>query len=89
MNKFIWISLSILVIVGITFIIVSFTSKDIETPEYKLLKTIDEVELRLYPKMLVAKTSLSDKSFENQGSNGFRTIANYIFGGNEKNQKML
>ena len=88
MSKFIWISISLLVIVGITFIVVSFTSKDIESPEYKVLKTIDEVELRLYPKMVVAKTSLSDKSFENQGSNGFRTIANYIFGGNEKNQKI-
>ena len=88
MNKLLWISLTIIVLVGITFIVVSFTSKDIETPDYKVLKTIDEVELRLYPKMIVAKTSLSDKSFENQGSNGFRTIANYIFGGNEKNQKI-
>jgi hypothetical protein len=88
MHKFLWISLTIIVLVGITFIVVSFTSKDIETPDYKVLKTIDEVELRLYPKMVVAKTSLSDKSFENQGSNGFRTIANYIFGGNEKNQKI-
>jgi hypothetical protein len=88
MNKFVWISLSVIVLGVIIFSIVSFTSKDIETPDYKVLKTIDEVELRLYPKMIVAKTSLSDKSFENQGSNGFRTIANYIFGGNEKNQKI-
>jgi len=88
MNKFLWISLSLIILVGITFIVVSFTSKEIESPEYKVLKTIDEVELRLYPKMIVAKTSLADKSFENQGSNGFRTIANYIFGGNEKNQKI-
>jgi hypothetical protein len=88
MNKFVWISLSIIVLGVVIFSIVSFTSKDIETPDYKVLKTIDEVELRLYPKMVVAKTSLSDKSFENQGSNGFRTIANYIFGGNEKNQKI-
>jgi hypothetical protein len=88
MNKFVWISLSIIVLGVVIFSIVSFTSKDIETPDYKVLKTIDEVELRLYPKMIVAKTSLSDKSFENQGSNGFRTIANYIFGGTEKNQKI-
>ena len=88
MNKFVWIALSIIVLGVVIFSIVSFTSKDIETPDYKVLKTIDEVELRLYPKMIVAKTSLSDKSFENQGSNGFRTIANYIFGGNEKNQKI-
>ncbi|MEY4573235.1 MAG: hypothetical protein RLZ10_2519 [Bacteroidota bacterium] len=88
MNKFIWVSVSIVVLIGITFIVMSFRSNNIETPDYKLLKTIDEVEIRLYPKMIVAKTSLNDNSFENQGSNGFRTIANYIFGGNEKNEKI-
>lgn len=88
MNKLLWISLSILLIIGISFLIVSFTSKNIETPDYKVVKTIDEVEIRLYPKMVVAKTNLADNSFDNQGSNGFRTIANYIFGGNEKNQKI-
>jgi len=67
---------------------VSFTSKNIETPKYKVIKTYDEVEVRLYPKMVVAKTNLADKSFDNQGSNGFRTIAGYIFGGNEKNEKI-
>ena len=66
----------------------SFTSKNIETPKYKVIKNYDEVEVRLYPKMVVAKTNLADKSFDNQGSNGFRTIAGYIFGGNEKNEKI-
>lgn len=88
MNKLFWVVLALIVLVSITFIIVSFTSNDIESPQYKVLNTIEEVEVRLYPKMIVAKTSLSDNSFENQGSNGFRTIANYIFGGNEKNQKI-
>ncbi len=88
MNKFLWISLTIVVITGIGLLIVSFTSKNIETPNYKVIKTYDEVEVRLYPKMVVAKTNLADKSFDNQGSNGFRTIAGYIFGGNEKNEKI-
>ena len=88
MNKFLWISLAIVVVAGIGLLIVSFTSKNIETPKYKVIKTYDEVEVRLYPKMVVAKTDLADKSFDNQGSNGFRTIAGYIFGGNEKNEKI-
>lgn len=88
MNKFLWISLAIVVVAGIGLLIVSFTSKNIETPNYKVIKTYDEVEVRLYPKMVVAKTNLADKSFDNQGSNGFRTIARYIFGGNEKNEKI-
>lgn len=88
MSKFYWISLSIFGIITVLFLIVSFTSKFIETPEYKVIKTYDEVEVRLYPKMVVAKTKLSGGSFDNQGNNGFRTIANYIFGGNEKNLKI-
>ena len=88
MNKFLWISLAVVVVAGIGLLIVSFTSKNIETPKYKVIKTYDEVEVRLYPKMVVAKTNLADKSFDNQGSNGFRTIAGYIFGGNEKNEKI-
>jgi hypothetical protein len=88
MSKLIWISISILIFTCIIFALVSFSSKNIETPDYKILKTVDEVEIRLYPKMIVAKTSLQDNSFENNGSNGFRTIANYIFGGNEKNEKI-
>ncbi len=88
MNKFLWISFTIVVIAGVGLLILSFTSKNIETPKYKVIKTYDEVEVRLYPKMVVAKTNLADKSFDNQGSNGFRTIAGYIFGGNEKNEKI-
>lgn len=88
MNKFLWISFAIILVAGIGLLVLSFTTKNIETPNYKVIKTYDEVEVRLYPKMVVAKTNLADKSFENQGSNGFRTIASYIFGGNEKNEKI-
>jgi len=87
MNKFIWaIIISSLIIT--LFMTLSSFKKDIETPDYKVIKTYGDVEIRLYPKMIVAKTSLKNKSFDEQGSNGFRTIANYIFGGNEKNQKI-
>lgn len=63
-------------------------SGGIETPEYQVLATYGKVEVRRYPKMLVAKTATSDNSFDRSGSNGFRTVANYIFGGNERNQKI-
>lgn len=69
-------------------LLVSFKSNDIETPDYVVVKTIDEVEIRRYPKMIVAQTSLSSASYKDNSSNGFRTIANYIFGGNEANQKI-
>lgn len=88
MNKIIWITSAIIGLLVIIVLIMSFTSKNIETPEYKVLKKIDDAEIRLYPMMLVAKTKLTDKSFDDQGSSGFRTIAGYIFGGNEENEKI-
>jgi hypothetical protein len=88
MSKFIWIPTAIIGLAVITVLVMSFTSKGTETPEYKVLKTIEEVEIRLYPNMIVAKTALSGNSFDKQGSDGFRTIAGYIFGGNEKSQKI-
>lgn len=88
MSKFIWIISSTGLILIIIILIMSFISKNVETPKYEVLKKIDEAEIRLYPSMMVAKTNLTDNSFDDQGSNGFRTIAGYIFGGNEKNQKI-
>lgn len=88
MNKFIWIPAAVIGLIVISVLVMSFTSKGTETPEYKVLKTIENVEIRLYPNMIVAKTALSGNSFDQQGSDGFRTIAGYIFGGNDKNQKI-
>ncbi len=88
MNKFVWIPAAVIGLIVITVLVMSFTSKGTETPEYKVLKTIEEVEIRLYPNMIVAKTALTGNSFDQQGSTGFRTIAGYIFGGNDKNQKI-
>ena len=82
------ITLTVGIAIVIVALIVSFRSKGIETPVYEVLKTYGEVEIRKYPNMVVAKTSLRSGSFENDGSQGFRTIANYIFGGNESNQKI-
>ncbi len=88
MPKIIGIILTVAVVVVAIVMIVSFKSKGIEMPEYEVLKTYGDVEVRKYPNMVVAKTSLNSNSFENSGSQGFRTIANYIFGGNETNQNI-
>jgi hypothetical protein len=88
MSKLLWIVGIVVVLITVVILVASFSNKGIETPEYEVLKKYGDVEIRKYPNMLVAKTSLSNNSFENAGSNGFRTIANYIFGGNEGNQKI-
>ncbi|NBX87804.1 MAG: heme-binding protein [Bacteroidetes bacterium] len=88
MKKAMWIPITIIAVAGVAALVASFRMGDIETPDYKVVKTIGDVEIREYPKMIVAKTSLTSSSFDNSGSNGFRTIAGYIFGGNQGNQKI-
>lgn len=66
----------------------SFTFKNIETPKYKVIKTIDKVEIRKYPNLILAETKLGSSEYRSSGNNGFRTVANYIFGGNSKQQKI-
>lgn len=78
----------LVLLIAFVLILLSFTSRKIETPQYRVLKTIDEVEIRQYPAMLVAQTTMSDSGIEKGMNNGFRTIAAYIFGENENNQKI-
>ena len=76
-------------IVLIFAVFMSFRYSNIEMPKYTVLKSYGKnIELRQYPNMIVAKTNIKDKSFDNSGSDGFRSIAGYIFGGNEKAQKI-
>ena len=87
--KIFLISVAVLLLIGGLFVLLlSFKTGDIETPQYKVIKTIGDVEIRQYPKMIVAQTTLSDTSMEKGMNSGFRTIAGYIFGGNDSNQKI-
>ncbi len=82
------ITLAVAALIGVVLLLLSFTSQNIETPDYRVLKTIGKVEIRKYPGMIVAQTTLSDKTYKNSANQGFRTIAGYIFGDNEANKKI-
>lgn len=83
-----WIlaALSTVAVVGLAA--AKYSSPAIETPEYEVLERLGDVEIRRYDRMVVARTSVGNSSFESSGSQGFRTVASYIFGGNERNQKI-
>jgi effector-binding domain-containing protein len=59
-----------------------------ETQSYKVLLTKDNFEVRYYPAATMATISSSAKSYKELGSSGFRKLAGYIFGGNERAQKI-
>ena len=88
MNK---VFIILAVIIGIFFLsqlIMSFQSDKIETPKYTVLKKYDEFEIRQYDSMIIAQTTLPSASYEASSSMGFRRVAAYIFGGNDKNESI-
>ena len=88
MNK--WL-ISVLVIAAVFLVfqlVVSMTTSDIETPKYKVLKKYPRFELRQYESMMLATTNLGIASYDEKASEGFRTIASYIFGKNKSNEKI-
>jgi hypothetical protein len=56
---------------------------DIEEPEWHLVDTLDSVELRHYSPSIQARTTLDDSG---QTSVGFKRLAGFIFGGNDRSQ---
>ena len=59
-----------------------------ETPKYELIEKYDRFEIRKYPKMILATTNMGVGKYSGNSSKGFRTVASYIFGGNDKNKKI-
>ena len=87
MKTIIWIAGGVLILGGVISFF-SFRFKGIETPNYKVIKTIGNVEIREYPQLILAQTKLGGKRYQSNGNNGFGVVANYIFGGNQQQQKI-
>lgn len=59
----------------------------IEQPEFELVEDLEELQIRKYQPHIVARTLVAG-SFSKSGSEGFRRLAGYIFGGNGQNQEI-
>jgi len=59
----------------------------LETPQYEVVTIHDGFEIRHYSEMIIATTSVNS-DYRSSASSGFRRIANYIFGGNDKEMKI-
>jgi DNA gyrase inhibitor GyrI len=60
---------------------------NVEQPKYRVIASEKNIEIREYPPVIVAETEVAgerDKAI----SEGFRTIADYIFGNNLSSQKV-
>ena len=59
----------------------------IEQPRYTVLQSEGRFEVRRYEPYIVAEIEVS-ASFEEAGNVAFRPLANYIFGANQRSEKM-
>ncbi len=58
-----------------------------EEPEYEILRSTDEYEVRRYAPYIVAEVDVTG-SFRTAGNRAFRILAGYIFGDNQPQAKM-
>ena len=59
----------------------------LETPQYEIVTKHDGFETRQYSEMIIATTSVQ-ADYKSSTSSGFRRVASYIFGGNDKEMKI-
>ena len=78
-------SLFITTVIILLFLVNSIMA--IETPNFKLIKKEGEFEIREYEPMIIAMTKVKS-GYREASSTGFRRIANYIFGGNQKQMEI-
>lgn len=60
------------------------------TPQqpYSVLHTIGNIEVRRYPEAVAASVRRQGGTYKEVANPGFRTLANYIFGGNEAGKQI-
>ena len=85
----------VLILIGVVLIAFVVTQlfaynsqRNIETYSYSINKKYNMFEIRSYEETLFTSIKLSTKGYENSSSKGFSILAGYIFGGNERNEKI-
>ena len=83
------ISLGVILIAFVLIQLFAFKSqRNIETYAYVVNKKYDTFEIRSYEATLFTSVKLSTKGYKNSSSKGFSILAGYIFGNNERNEKI-
>jgi hypothetical protein len=82
----------ILVVILIAFAFVKLyfilAQRNIETYPYTVKKKYNRFEIRNYEATLFTSVKLSTKGYKNSSGQGFSILARYIFGNNERNEKI-
>lgn len=87
--KIVYILIAILIVLFVGSQLFFMNSqKNIEQYSYEAIKTYDNFEIRKYEATLFTTVNLSTNAYNKASSQGFSVLAGYIFGGNEKEEKI-
>ena len=88
--KTILIVLGVILVIFLTAQIIYYfkVQRGIESYPYSIVKRYDTFEIRSYEARLFTAVQLSTSDYKKASSEGFSVLAGYIFGGNEKNEKI-
>jgi hypothetical protein len=87
--KAFYILAGISVLVFITFqVMANKNTSGIEQYPYKVIRDYDQFEVRRYEGAVFARTRIDADTYRSGSGNGFRTLASYIFGGNERSESI-
>ncbi|GAB1308656.1 heme-binding protein [Urechidicola sp. KH5] len=87
--KILLILLGVVLIAFVVIQLFAFKSQsNIETYSYVINKKYSTFEIRKYEETLFTSVKLSTSGYKNSSSKGFSILAGYIFGGNERNEKI-
>ena len=82
----------VLVVILLAFIFIQLyfihVQRNIERYPYVVKKKYKQFEIRSYETTLFTSVKLSTKGYKNSSSKGFSILAGYIFGNNERNEKI-
>jgi hypothetical protein len=82
------IIVSILAIMALAQVFISKSTTQTEQRKYQVLKKYENFEIRKYEPALFSSVKLGKKGYSESSSEGFRILAGYIFGDNEKKEKI-
>ncbi len=87
--KYLIITTVVLAAIFIAFQVYSMSSnKGIETYAYEVLESRDQFEIRQYEAANFSYVTMPNTGYKNVSGQGFRSLAGYIFGGNEKGESI-
>ncbi|MGI9461764.1 MAG: SOUL family heme-binding protein [Alphaproteobacteria bacterium] len=80
-KMFVWLAIGMGVILAL-WVIIPMTINDVKEPAFKVLSSQKNIQIRQYAPYIVAEVTVNGKRRE-AANQGFRLIADYIFGGNQ------